>query len=67
MNSKVERNERLETAVTDAETAFWTEIAKSYPEAASGDLEPEIVHQLRETMKAAVKRWVELNAFGGEL
>ena len=62
-----EKDERLETAVTDAENAFWSEIAKSYPEAASGDLEPLIVHQLRETMRAAVKRWVELNAFGGEL
>lgn len=52
---------RLEDAVADAELAFWAVIAKAYPEAVSGDLDPFTSHLLVASMREAVSIWVTTN------
>lgn len=54
--------ERLNNAVDAAQAAFWAEIAKAYPEAKSGDLDPWMVHQFDQITRKAAGAWVEANA-----
>lgn len=53
--------ERLETAVEDADLAFWGSIAGSFPEVKSGDLDPGEVMGLNEAQERAVNSWLNMN------
>lgn len=54
-----------EAAITDAVEkameAYWASIAKSFPAATSGDLDPGLALKLTEDATAITRRWVELN------
>ena len=52
---------KLTCVVRDAELAFWREVAKQYPMATLGDLDPLSSVYLSTTMRDAIKQWVELN------
>lgn len=52
---------RLTDAVTSAVSSFWDGIARSYPEAITGDLSPEMTVLLDQTAKAAASAWVRSN------
>lgn len=52
---------RIETAVSDAEEAFWAVIAARFPEATTGDFDPLASHQFQEVLKANVKLWLTWN------
>lgn len=54
-------SERLKEAVTEAGDEFWATIAKRFPEAKSGDLDPTVVSSLRAIMNMAARWWVETN------
>lgn len=53
--------ERLHDAIEDAEMAFWTVIAKKYPEIKSGDLSPETAISLEDSLKKVVTIWLNNN------
>jgi len=59
-------DERIRLAVDKAEQAFWASIAESFPEAQSGDLPPDAVGLLMQSMTDVVKFWVHFNVPGGE-
>lgn len=54
--------DRLDAAVEEAELAFWAVIAEAYPEAQTGDFPFDAAHAIEQSMRAAAKRWIELNA-----
>lgn len=54
--------DRISNAVSEAEDAFWQAIARAFPEAKSGDLDPLTVVSLQNHMTDAAKKWVESNA-----
>ncbi len=45
--------ERIKSSVRKAEDAFWVTIAKEFPEATSGDLDPNTVISLSQMMERA--------------
>ena len=59
MNKELEK--RIEDAVQDAEFEFWAEIAKKFPEATSGDLDPFTVCKMFLANVDVVKQWVTYN------
>jgi len=54
----------VETVADNAEQAFWAEVAKSFPEAKSGDLDPMAVTRFSKAAQEAVRAWVEWNVPG---
>lgn len=52
---------RIETAVNEAELAFWDVIAKAYPEIKTGDLDPAAATELTQAMERAVEAWLLAN------
>jgi hypothetical protein len=59
MNEELEK--RIEAAVQDAEFEFWAEIAKKFPEAKTGDLDPFTVCKMNLANVDMVKQWVSNN------
>lgn len=55
-------DERIDDAVEGAELAAWDVVARRFPEAKSGDLDPITAHRLTETLREAVREWVQQNA-----
>lgn len=55
-------DKRFVDAVSNAENAFWAEIANAYPEIKTGDLGPDIVVPFKIMMEKAVAAWLTLNA-----
>jgi len=53
---------RLRDTVQDAETEFWVRIARSWPEARTGDLPAESGHQLLKDLEWMVLHWLVWNA-----
>jgi hypothetical protein len=53
---------RLEEALDNAENMFWSAIAIDYPDAHTGDLDPELAIDLAIAMRKAVTSWLEVNA-----
>ena len=62
MTQAIDVDKRFVDAVSNAEEAFWGEIAKAYPEIKSGDLGPEIVMQFKMMMESSVASWLKANA-----
>jgi hypothetical protein len=60
-NTKSDLGERIAMALDHAETAFWNVIAKAFPEAKEGDLDPMMTNMLQETMNKAVEMWCQNN------
>ena len=52
---------RVKAALQMGEDAFWAAVAKEFPEATSGDLDPAITVALTQTMERAIRAWVEYN------
>jgi hypothetical protein len=48
-------------AIDEAEVKFWETIAAHYPEAKSGDIDPEASISLVLAMTEAAKNWIEMN------
>lgn len=57
----VDDDARHETALREAEDAFWASIAGSYPEATSGDFPPDAQASFSDAMAAAVDTWLAAN------
>lgn len=53
--------ERVKRVATDAEQAFWAEVAGRFPEAAQGDFDPLAAARFSAACEAAVQHWVDLN------
>jgi hypothetical protein len=54
-------DERIMSATRKAEEAFWEAVAKEFPEATSGDLDPGAAVNLTQAMERAVRTWVDYN------
>ena len=54
-------DERIQTALRNGEDAFWAAVAKAFPEATSGDLDPGLAVGLTQTMERAIRAWVDYN------
>lgn len=52
---------RIKAALQRGEDAFWESVAKEFPEATSGDLDPTLTVALTQTMERAIRAWVEYN------
>ncbi len=52
---------RIEEAVANAQLAFWAEIAKSFPEATTGDFPVEAEIALDRAMLDAATTWCGFN------
>jgi hypothetical protein len=52
---------RIKSAVREGEDAFWAAVAKEFPEATSGDLDPGMVMSLTQTMERVIRAWVDYN------
>lgn len=52
---------RVRAALQRGEDAFWEAVAKEFPEATSGDLDPGMTVTLLQTMERAIRAWVEYN------
>lgn len=59
INTGLTKDERIAIALETGEQAFWDVIARSFPEAESGDYLMEDIHV---TLEPNVRHWVELNA-----
>ena len=53
---------RLSNVLEAAEAAFWDTVAKSYPEAESGDLAPDAAINFAAAAEDAIVEWVATNA-----
>ena len=53
--------ERLNKALEAADLVFWEVIAKHYPEATSGDLDPGAIQAHGDACKRAVLAWFDYN------
>lgn len=53
--------ERITEAVEDGAAAFWSVIAKQFPEAKSCYFHPEVENALSMALKEAVRAWLEFN------
>jgi len=53
--------ERIKPAVYMASDIFWKTIADHFPECKTGDLEPNYVFKMEETMEEVVRHWVDNN------
>lgn len=56
--------ERVDKAAEGARLAFWAVIAKSFPEAKTGDLEPPTVLTFDLVTRAITREWVQNNVPG---
>ena len=54
-------DERIRSAARKGEDAFWAAVAKEFPEATSGDLDPGLAVSLMQTMERAIRAWVDYN------
>ncbi len=54
-------NRDIEIAVENGMDAFWTSVAKKFPQVKSGDFSPEETDKLESAMKAAVSSWLKNN------
>lgn len=57
----MELNKRIEDAVETASYSFWAEIAKAFPEAKYGDMDPGSVMDFQNAMTEAARIWVNNN------
>ena len=57
MNEK----EKLKQVLDDAEQAFWSEVAKGYPEITTGDFPPIALFEIQNAMEKAIRRWLMFN------
>src|SRR5215831_6248846 len=48
----------LKTVIDNATDAFWASVASEYPEAKTGDLAPEVVHNFNKAARAAIVYWI---------
>jgi hypothetical protein len=48
-------DDRIKTALRKGEDAFWEAVAAQFPEAETGDLAPDMAHNLTDTMKMAIR------------
>jgi hypothetical protein len=55
-------DEKLDDVLTHAESCFWMEVARMFPEVKTGDLEPGVVVPLRAKMREAIVAWFDENA-----
>ena len=55
-------NKRIVEATEKAMESFWESVAKSFPEAESGDLSPWTTITFCEMAETAVREWAEANA-----
>lgn len=53
---------RIDSAVSDAQEAFWAEIVKHYPEITTGDFPPDAHLAFEEACLKAATVWVEGNS-----
>lgn len=54
----------IDKILEDAQLAFWAEVAKSIPQAKSGDLSPGTTVYLKHAMREAIVEWVRYNTEG---
>ena len=54
-------NQRVHNAVVNAQSAFWAEIAKAFPEIKTGDFPPEAQLVFDSACVSAATLWVESN------
>ncbi len=54
--------DRIDEAVEAGQLAFWTEVAKAFPECKPHDLDDTLTRQLFAQMKHAVTEWVQVNS-----
>ena len=55
-------DERIKKATADALFAFWAEFSKQFPEADTGDIDPETDHAFNDAAAAAARSWVRWSA-----
>lgn len=55
-------SDQISGAVQTALDAFWSEIAKAFPQITTGDLAPDIVHSLDGYATEAVHAWLDSNS-----
>lgn len=60
--ANVTLEERIKKAVNDADSAFWSEIVKHFPEVLTGDFAPDETIQFNNAQELAVKRWLKNNS-----
>ena len=51
----------LDQAVEKAQTAFWQEVAKAFPEVPSGDYPPDVTMAFDTDCKRAIAWWLYFN------
>jgi len=52
---------QIESAVEEAQEAFWAVIAEKFPEVKTGDFPPDASHQFSHHCELAVSIWLRLN------
>ena len=56
---------KVRKAIERADDAFWAVIAKSFPEAKSGDFDPMATKKWDDACEEAVNQWLHLNVQKG--
>jgi hypothetical protein len=56
---------QIDLAISDAQEAFWAEIAKHYPEITTGDFPPDAHAAFERACSEAAAVWVEGNSPDG--
>lgn len=59
--AQVPSDDRITTAIEEAELAFWAVIAQRFPECKTGDFPPDADFQLSDDLQRAVKVWLSFN------
>lgn len=59
-----DQQERLNTALRNAQLAFWKSIAENYPEITSGDLDVGATIDFDDACETVVRQWLYLNSEG---
>jgi hypothetical protein len=54
--------ERFNAAIADAEQAFWSSIADSYPEIKTGDMSLSDALEFQLAMETALQSWITANS-----
>ena len=52
---------RFNDALSAGLSAFWAEIAKQFPECATGDLSPEMSYRMEEEVGRYLTAWLDAN------
>jgi hypothetical protein len=55
------KEKRMQTALDDAQAAFWASIVSSYPEVKGGDFDPESTDKFDSACREALSMWLEWN------